>query len=160
MAREIEIRFVDEGVSARAVLLEDEAPRTCRTIWELLPLEGEAIHGAYSGTVVALHFDPTVTVPEENATTCIQTGDVMFTHYEPGFRHGHPEPVSEVYWAYDRYARPTIPGQWVPATANVFGRIVGDPTAFYAMSRALQRTGVKRLAIRRVEDAAGPAGSA
>src|SRR6266536_3255050 len=80
-AREIVLTFVDDGVSARAVLLEDEAPRTCRTIWGLLPLRGEAIHAAYSGTLAALYFDPTVAVPEENATPCLQTGDVVFTHY-------------------------------------------------------------------------------
>ena len=148
-AREIVLTFVDDGVSARAVLLEDEAPRTCLAIWRLLPLRGEAIHAAYSGTLAALYFDPTVAVPEENATTCLQTGDVVFTHYEPGVRHGHPEALSEVYWAYDRYARPTIPGQWLPATANVFGRIVGEAAAFYAASRDLRRTGVRRLEIHR-----------
>jgi len=146
----IEIRFVDEGVSAQVLMLEDLAPRTCSTIWKILPLAGDAQHGSYSGTVVGLFFDPTVIVAEENATTCIQTGDVMFTHYEPGIRHGHPDPVSEVYWAYDRYARPTIPGQWVPATANVFGRIIGDPSAFYAICRRIPKEGWKKLEIRGV----------
>jgi Protein of unknown function (DUF3830) len=146
--KEMMLSFVDDGVSARAVLLEDEAPRTCRAIWGLLPLAGEAIHAAYSGTLAALYFDPTVVVPAENATPCLQTGDVAFTHYEAGVRHGHPAALSEVYWAYDRYARPTIPGQWLPATANVFGRIVGEAAAFYAASRDLRRTGVRRLEIR------------
>jgi hypothetical protein len=99
------------------------------------------VHGNYSGTVVGLFIDPSIVVPEENATTCIQTGDVMFTHYDPGFRHGYPQPISEIYWAYDRYARPTIPGQWVPATANIFARFVGDPTAFYAVCRRIPREG-------------------
>jgi hypothetical protein len=148
MAKEMLITFVDARVSARAVLLEDQAPRTCETIWRTLPVSGESTHAIYSGTIAALLIDPSIEVEEENATTCIQTGDVMFTHYRPGVRHGHPEPVSEIYWAYDRYARPTIPGQWVPATANVFGRIVGDPSAFYEVCRRLPREGVKRLEIR------------
>jgi hypothetical protein len=97
---------------------------------------------------VALYIEPSIEVEEENATTCIQTGDVMFTHYRPGFRHGHREPVSEIYWAYDRYARPTIPDQWVPAVANVFGRIVGDASDFYDMCRRIRREGVKQLEIR------------
>ena len=151
MPKEIEMRFVDEDCSVRVRLLEDQAPRTCGTIWQALPLAGDAVHASYSGTVVGLLFDPTVVVPEENATACIQTGDVMFTHYEPNFRHGHPDPVSEIYWAYDRYARPTIPGQWVPATANVFGTIIGDPTAFYAICRRIPKEGWKRLEVRRVD---------
>jgi hypothetical protein len=148
MAKEMLITFVNEGVSARALLLEDQAPRTCQTVWSRLPFAGESSHAAYSGTIVALYIDPSIEVEEENATTCIQTGDVMFTHYRPGFRHGHPEPVSEIYWAYDRYARPTIPGQWVPAVANVFGRIVGDASDFYDMCRRIRREGVKQLEIR------------
>ncbi len=44
-------------------------------------------------------------------------------------------------------ARATIPGQFVPATANVFGRIVGDSAAFYDVCRRLPREGAKRLAI-------------
>jgi hypothetical protein len=102
--------FPDEAVSARALLLEDEAPRTCSAMWDALPASGDGVHGNYSGTVVGLFIDPSIVVPEENATTCIQTGDVMFTHYDPSFRHGYPQPISEIYWAYDRYARPTIPG--------------------------------------------------
>jgi hypothetical protein len=148
MAKEILITFVEERVSVRALLLEDQAPRTCETVLRRLPFAGKASHAAYSGTIVALHIDPSIDVDEENATTCIQTGDVMFTHYRPGFRHGHPEPVSEIYWAYDRYARPTIPGQWVPATANVFGRIVGDPSAFYEVCRRIRKEGVKPLEIK------------
>jgi hypothetical protein len=134
------------------VLLESAAPKTCRTVWNILPLRGDCSHALYSGTVAALLFDPTVTVPEENATTCIETGDVLFTHYDPGFRHGHPDPVSEIYWAYDRYARPTIPGQWVPATANVFGRIVGDASAFYDICRRIRKEGWKPIEIVKVEE--------
>ncbi len=147
MAKEMLITFVNERVSARAVLLEDQAPRTCESVWGILPVSGDSTHAIYSGTLVALYIDPSIKVEEENATTCIQTGDVMFTHYRPGFRHGHPEPVSEMYWAYDRYARPTIPGQWVPAIANVFARIVGDPSAFYDVCRRIRKEGTKRLEI-------------
>jgi hypothetical protein len=147
MAKEMLITFSDIAVSGRVLLLEDEAPRTCETIWRNLPFSGESTHAIYSGTLVALFIDPSIEVPEENATTCIQTGDVIFTHYRSGFRHGHPEPLSEIYWTYDRYARPTIPGQWVPATANVFGRIVGECAAFYDVCRRLPKEGTKRLEI-------------
>jgi hypothetical protein len=153
LAREIVFTFTDTGVSARAALLDDDAPKTCAMIWELLrePLRDECFHGAYSGTVDAIFFDPSIWVAEENATTYIQTGDVIFTHYEPNFRHGHHFPVSEIYWAYDRYARPLIPGHGTLPTMNIFGKFVGDPSEFYAASRALQRTGVKQLEVRRGE---------
>ena len=151
MPRYMTITFVDEGASASVELLEHDAPRTCQTVWDVMPLIGLVTHAKYSGTMIAHHFDPTVVVAEENATTYIQTGDVIFTHYEPGVRHGHPEPLSEVYWAYDRYARPTIPGVGLPATANVFGRIVGDATAFYDVCRRMGVEGAKQIEIRRSE---------
>jgi hypothetical protein len=97
--------------------------------------------------MVAHHFDPSVVIPEENATTYIQTGDVIYTHYEPGVRHGHPEPLSEVYWAYDRYARPTIPGVGLPSTANIFGRFIGDPTPFYEVCERMLIEGAKQIEI-------------
>ena len=149
MAREIVFTVVDSGVRARAALLDDDAPKTCKMFWDILPLSGECWHGAYSGTVAAMFFDPSVFVEEENATTYFQTGDVIFTHYEPNFRHGHHFPVSEVYWAYDRYCRPLIPGHGTPPVANIFGQFVGDPSAFYAACRALQRSGSRQLEITR-----------
>ena len=155
MPRFIEIEFVGTGVIGRAELLADEAPLTCRAVWNALPASGQAIHAMYSGTVAALLLDDTsvgATVGEENATSNLATGDVVFTHYDPGKRHGHPSAVSEIYWAYDRYARPTIPGQFVPAIANVFGRIVWSAeeiAAFYDLSRRLHSEGFKPLEIRR-----------
>jgi hypothetical protein len=150
--RFIDIEFTTEKVIARALLLDDQAPKTCDVIWSILPLRGRVTHARYSGTMVAHHFDPTVVIPEENATTYIQTGDVIYTHYEPGVRHGHPDPLSEVYWAYDRYARPTIPGVGLPSTANVFGRFIGDPSPFYAVCERMLIEGAKQIEIRRVEE--------
>jgi hypothetical protein len=152
MPRYIDIEFTNERVVARALLLHDQAPKTCETIWSVLPLRGRVTHARYSGTMVAHHFDPTVVIEEENATTYIQKGDVIYTHYNAGVRHGHPDALSEVYWAYDRYARPTIPGVGLPSTANVFGTFVGDPTPFYEVCERMLIEGAKQIEIRRVEE--------
>ena len=155
MPRFIEIDFVDEGVVGRVEMLDDEAPRTCRAVWDNLPKKGPGSHAMYSGTVGALFLDDDTIgadIGEENATSNVQTGDVMFTHYDQGKRHGHHFPLAEIYWAYDRYVRPTIPGQHLPAIANVFGRVVGSPdeiAAFYDASRRLHSEGFKTIEIRR-----------
>ena len=49
--KKIKLTFVDEGISAIAVLLEDKAPRTARMIWDLLetPMENDAIHAMFTG---------------------------------------------------------------------------------------------------------------
>jgi hypothetical protein len=155
MARFLEIEFVGTGVVGRAELFDDVAPRTCQAVWDALPASGLAVHAMYSGTVGALLLDDTsvgADVGEEHATSLLATGDLVFTHYDANRRHGHPDAVSEIYWAYDRYARPTIPGQFIPAVANVFGRIVGTPdevAAFYDLTRRLHSEGFKPLEIRR-----------
>jgi hypothetical protein len=147
MARYFVFTFVDEKVTARARLLEKEAPQTVETLWRHAPYEGDAVHANYSGSTVGLLFDPTITMPMENATTYIQTRDLCFTHYDAMTRFGHPDAVSEIYWAYDRYCRPIMPGAGLPVCPNIFGQFVDGCDAFFAASRAMSMTGPKRLKV-------------
>ena len=116
------------------------------------PRKAECLHAIYSGTIAAFYFDPSVVAPTENATTCVAPGDLIFTHYEAGTRHGHPGALSEVYWPYDRYARPTIPGQFVTLdAANVFGAYDGPADvwrAFAARCERLRYDGTSTIQIR------------
>jgi hypothetical protein len=48
MAKKIEIKF-EKGACFIARLFEEEAPKNSEAIWNALPIEGEAIHAAYSG---------------------------------------------------------------------------------------------------------------
>ena len=147
---EIELIF-PETPPARFTLLWNDAPETCAAVVGALPDRAECFHAMYSGTVVAFLIDPEVTAPVENATICIMPGDLLFTHYDGDFRHGHHDPLSEIYWPYDRYARPTIPGYFVPLAANVFGSYAGSNeewTAFAQSSRRVYREGTAELSIR------------
>ena len=47
--RHIRLTFVETGESVVAELLDDEAPRTCRLVWDMLPIQHDLIHGRYSG---------------------------------------------------------------------------------------------------------------
>ena len=51
MEKLIEIEF-EKGDRFVAKLFEKEAPNNCKTIWNSLPIEGEAIHAAYAGQCV------------------------------------------------------------------------------------------------------------
>jgi Protein of unknown function (DUF3830) len=139
----IGLQFDGAGVT-RFRLLWEEAPETCRVLVDRMPERGECVHAAYSGTVVGILFDPTVDPPLENATSIVLPGDLLFTHYQALSRHGHPDPLSEIYWPYDRYARPTIPGQFVPTVASVFASFDGTPEEwkeFADRSRATRSAG-------------------
>jgi hypothetical protein len=144
--------YVDEGISARAILLESEAPQTVETLWKHAPYGGDAVHASYSGSTVGLLFDPTIVIPTENATNYIQTRDLMYTHYPARTRFGHPDALTEIYWAYDRYCRPIMPGTGLAVYPNVFGQFVGDYEKFFAASRAVQIEGPKKLTVTALEE--------
>ncbi len=152
MTKFFEFTYADEGVSARARLLEKEAPKTVQTLWDLAPFDGQAGHAIFSGTSCALYIDPTIVIPMEHATTQIQTGDLMFTHYDEMERHGYPEPLSEIYWAYDRYCRPMMPGAMLPVYPNVFGRFESGFEDFFAASQRIRYDGRKKFTITKVEN--------
>src|SRR5690606_23571573 len=48
MNRYIKITLVQRGISCRARLLDDEAPRTSTAVWDALPQEGQVYHGKYA----------------------------------------------------------------------------------------------------------------
>ena len=147
MARHFVFTLTEMNIVARARLLEAEAPETCRALWAHLPYEGRCYHAMHSGTMGVLLIDPTITVPTENATTLLQTGDLLFTHYDAGVRRGYLEPLSEIYWAYDRYCTPTAPGQIIPVYPNVFGQFLSGSEDFFAASRRLHLEGAARLVV-------------
>lgn len=140
------------GIGARAVLLEREAPRICAALWAGLPYAGDCGHAMLSGTVCALYIDPSIVAPAENATRNVVPGDLMYTHYPQGLRHGFPDALSEFYWAYDRYVMPTAPGLMAPIYPNVFGRMLPGADALYDQCRKIRRGGVFPLRVTGAED--------
>ena len=147
MPKNLMFTLTAKNIVARARLLEDKAPHTCRILWAHLPYRGTCFHAIYSGTIAAILIDPTIVIPTENATVQIQTGDLMFTHYDAGVRHGHPDALSEIYWAYDRYCQPTAPGQMIPVYPNVFGQMLPGSEAFFEASRRMQMEGAAPIEI-------------
>ncbi len=149
MARQIRLTFVDDGVSALVELLDEAAPRTCRAIWEALPLAGEAQHAIYSGSEIVLLIPSEIALPPENATARVAVGDVGYWFQKGGERFGFPDDLSEIAWFYDRDAVPSMPDG--PVQMTIFGRILGDATAFYQVCRRIRREGVKRVQVERAE---------
>lgn len=48
MTRFITISLETRGVTARAALLDEAAPRTANAVWDALPLSGQVYHGKYA----------------------------------------------------------------------------------------------------------------
>src|SRR6185436_14977305 len=141
---EIVFRFLDEGVTASARLLREEAPETCGAVLEALPAAGTARHGIYSGSEVYLVLPTLLTPPREHATTIVGPGDVGFLTVEKGSGYGIEEDYSEICWFYDLDATPSMPEG--PIAVSVFARL-HDAEAFFDVCRRMRLEGAKRLEI-------------
>ncbi len=146
MAKRLVITFVDEGVSAVAELLEDQAPKTCAGVLGILPQSGPAHHATYSGSEVAFILDRDVQIPKENATIKVLPGDLCFARFDGGVLYGFPDSFSELCWFYDRDATPSMPDG--PVAPNIFGRFVENFDAFVTVCRRMRREGIKNVEIR------------
>lgn len=145
----IELRFVDLDIAVRAELLTDQMPRTCDELVKHLPVEELATHARYSGSEVAMLLDNSIRIDREKATSAVQTGDVAYIWLNRDDHYGLDEDVSEICWFYDKDAIPQMFEG--PVRANIFARIVGDPTAFYEASAGTRLTGRKAVKISLVE---------
>lgn len=83
MARFLSITLTSRGVSCRARLLEDAAPRTCAVVWNALPVAGQAYHGKYARNEVYTLLPPMGAPGRENTTVTPIPGDVCFFSFEP-----------------------------------------------------------------------------
>lgn len=147
MRDEIVFRFLDEGVAARARLLED-ARETGRAVLEALPASGLARHGIYSGSEIYLVLSEVLAPPRENATTDVERGDIGFLTVRGGSSYGFDEDYSEICWFYDRDATPSMAEGPIPV--NVFARFV-DSDAFFAVCRRMRLEGAKRIEVASAE---------
>ena len=146
----IELRFVDDDVAVRAVLLKEDMPRTCGELLKHLPLEGTAVHARYSGSEVAVLLSTDIRVGREKATCAVLPGDVAYVWLNRDDHYGLDGDVSEICWFYDRDAQPQMFEG--PVRVNIFARIQGDAEEFYRACADTRLSGAKRVRIAVVEE--------
>ncbi len=156
--RKIRLTFVEEGITAIAVLLDDKAPETAQLIWDILetPMENKAIHAMYTGR--ELSFGVPVEraeearvfeLPPENVTMFPLPGALIWNAYSPYQWLGTPNSVYDFGIFYGPEARIFLPTGWRPS--NHFGDIVENLEEFAACCARCQREGMKLIRIERVE---------
>lgn len=128
--KRIQISIPAYNSEAEAVFLENEAPKTCATLWQALekPMIARGLHGMWVGPEVMIDmpashrvFDGSK-IPKENQTCFPIPGDLVWFWFPPGAWSGLATEVYEFGFVYGRDARMFIPSGWV--AANVFGRVV------------------------------------
>ena len=100
MARYIELKFIEQNITARARLLEDEMPRTCGELLKHMPLQSIATHARYSGSEVAMLFSTDIKIGREKATSAVETGDVAYVWLNQDDHYGLDDDISEICWFY------------------------------------------------------------
>jgi hypothetical protein len=86
MTKYIKISLAQRGVSCIARLLEEEAPKTCKAVWEALPQSGQVYHAKYAHNEIYNMVPP---FPEEeigleNSTVTPIPGDVCYFYFQSG----------------------------------------------------------------------------
>jgi hypothetical protein len=166
MARFIQLALEKRRVECVARLLEDEAPRTCRAVWDALPLSGDAFHAKYARNEVYTLLAPFAAEEPglENPTITPIPGDVLYFHmsgwqlsstshgYTAGGGPTQPAEMVDLAFFYARNNLLLNPDYgFVPG--SVFATIVRGLEAMAAASHDLWRSGSvgERLTFTRVE---------
>jgi hypothetical protein len=147
MSKQLRLVLPDADVTAIAELLESDAPRTCRTIWEALPFEGVLNHGIWSGPETYLMIDPSIRIAAENQTVQTQAGEIGYYTAEGGRIVDWPDDLSEIAFFYGRGARPRMPTGLV--AVNLFARITENLEGFALACDEIRRSGVTTLRVER-----------
>lgn len=84
MTRHITIKLEARGVSCRARLLDDVAPRTCAAVWEHLPISAPVFHGKYARNEIYTLVPRFAAVDpgKENTTVTPIPGDVCWFTFD------------------------------------------------------------------------------
>ncbi|MCH6468427.1 DUF3830 family protein [Sinomonas terrae] len=166
MARYITITLEKRGVSARARLLDEEAPRTAEAVWQALPLKGDVFHGKFARNEVYTLVSPFATEEPgpENQTITPIPGDLCYFTFEgvlnnPAYGYETEAGTNESRLLIDLayfYGRNNLllngDVGWVPG--NVYGTIVEGLDELAAASQDIWMGGARgeRLVIERAEE--------
>lgn len=154
MDRYLQVALESRGVSCRARLLDDQAPRTANAVWEALPLSGQVYHGKYARNEI-YNLVPAFAVVEpgkENTTVTPIPGDLCYFTFgaddlgNPAYGYRQGEGAGELSQIIDLavfYGRNNllINGDqgWVPG--NVWGTITEGLDEFAAACNDLWMNG-------------------
>lgn len=150
--RKIRFKFLKEGVSAFAELLEDDAPNTSDAIWNALPIRTRAIHDIWSGHQIFFTLAPLIKLPAENLLTYLpKVGDIFYYYRPPHYFRGAPYgkvEAAEIGIVYGRDSRPQGPRG--PKAVNVFASLANsDLEEFARISERVLNEGSKEMEITR-----------
>src|SRR2546426_8081948 len=100
--RHVRLTYPATGESVLAEMLDDEAPRVCQQIWEILPVETKVIHGMYSGAEVFAMLENPQPALDENTVQLPLPGEILYFYDRSVGAVGAKKPVAEIVIVYGR----------------------------------------------------------
>lgn len=132
MVKKLEIKIDDEVFLA--AMLEEQAPRTCEAVLNLLPLEGKVFHATWSGDMLFFKCRETpVETGPENQTVYPSRGDVGLNFNLKEFQIV--------------YGQAQLRARFGPAPDNLFARITENLKGLEEMGKRIHREGAKKITI-------------
>lgn len=125
------------GLTLRADLLWEKAPRLCQAIWDALPLTGQVTNTAWSGSMLRLWVDIPNTNADENVSVLQYPGDILFVPGWNGLRFV--------------YGPAQMRGPRGPHPVPRVGRLIGDRSGFVKLAKAIEWEGAKTMTVSRAE---------
>jgi len=160
------------GATAVAELLDDIVPATCNAIWNILPVEGMAIHANWSSREIMLHLEGDKTLrlspegPLRRGTTA--PGDIVYYWRSPQMSRGKQLAYSaqfqrELSEFAIFYGDPAAGGMAADdpirmgrdsdlQVQTLFARFIDIPTDFLRACDANRHEGLQRLTVTRVAE--------
>lgn len=155
--RTIKLVEPTSGLSARCALLDEAAPASSAFLWELAQRGAgfRAIHAIWTGPEISVPMPATVlpadmphpAIPDENATSYPDQGDIVLAYLPQGSTKGLPPgDFYDLGIFYGSGGRLLMPFGWI--RANVCARIVdADLAGAQAACRAIREHGACTIAI-------------
>jgi len=144
MSRKIAITL--GKAKAKAELLDEDAPKTCDLVWNMLPIEGKTGHTIESGKEVFMNLDRKVKLVPENQTIHEIPGDVVIY-----FKQTIPPPAASprpvISFIYERDAQ--VRSLHGPVPVNLFARITDGLKEIGDEAVRMRREGYQNMRISR-----------
>jgi hypothetical protein len=159
MSRKIELVLPKQRVFAIAELLDLQAPRTCESIWQMLPIHETAFHCADGGREIFILTDPFKEfVGVENQTIYPLPGDIFFYYLVAGtqrfplsyYKRGLADGYDIAIW-YGGDSQAHFPMARAQFGGNHFARIVENLGGFARACEGLWRDGTGDLIVKKNE---------
>jgi hypothetical protein len=158
MTKRLYFRFTAKDIQGIITLHEENAPKTCATLWEALktPVQVPAMHAMYAGPEIMLGIPPSAQtfdpkgIPPENQTCFPTAGDCLWFYQGKNMMYGLTDELWEIGMFYANGGRIHGPLGWTPC--NIFGRMTENLEMFAAECADIRVSGLKTIEIGRLKD--------